>query len=259
MAHPWEQANAAAQAQAAARVAASRATTVSHGVATGVFPAPYQPPIPAGYYDPSLDAQRDAASRGLLNTEQDTGLAGRRAQGDYEYDTGQIYTGYGRGMEDLATTQDRGLGDIGTQRSYENVDYGRNVEMLTRQTAQLGRQQAEQSRKYGVTSGGIALLSANKRAENEALQRRDIDTSHERTIAGLDTAQTRLGQDITRGQTRLQEDRDSGLGRASTLYDRGVADRGTTLSRARSEDVFYGLDVDALKRYQAKQAGWPGG
>jgi hypothetical protein len=47
---------------------------------------PYKPPpIPAGYYDPALDAQRDAASRGLVNLEQDIGLQGRWAQEDLGY------------------------------------------------------------------------------------------------------------------------------------------------------------------------------
>jgi hypothetical protein len=130
---------------------------------------PYSPPpIPSGYYDPSLDAQRDAASRGLLNTEQDIGLAGRRAGEDYGLDPNDPTYGYSA-VGTIDRNYGRDTADLATARSNEGVDYGRNVEKLTRSYQQLGRQQGEQARKYGVTSGGIALLSAAKRAENEAL------------------------------------------------------------------------------------------
>lgn len=199
--------------------------------------SPWKPaPIPAGYYDPNLDAQRQAASRGLLNTQQDIGLAGRRAGEDYGFSKDDINRDYTRGTEDIATN-----------RQYEGEDYNRSVAMLTRQYGILGNQQAEQARKYGVTSGGIAMLSAAKRAENQALEQGDLDTAHRRAVAGFDLA-----------GTRLTEDRDTSLGRAQTMYDRGVADRGTALSRAQSEDVFYGSDVDAQKAYQAQQAGYVG-
>jgi hypothetical protein len=219
------------------------------GPVTTVVPArgftPYQPPpIPAGYYDPSLDAQRDAASRGLTQTEQDIGLAGRRGAEDYGlnpndptygYSTvGQINTQFGRQAQDLQTN-----------RAYEGQDYGRNVAMLTRNYQQLSRQQAETARRYGVTSGGIALLSAAKRAENQGLEQQDLDTAHSRAVSGFDLAGTRLGEDKT-----------NALGQAQTVYNRGVADQGTALSRARAEDLFYGLDVGAQKQYQASQAGY---
>jgi hypothetical protein len=245
---------------------------------------PYQPPpIPSGYYDPALDAQRDAASRGLLNTEQDIGLAGRRAGEDYGLNpndptygysaVGTIERNYGRDTADLATartnegvdygldandptygysavgTIERNYGrdtqDLATARTNEGVDYGRNVEALTRNYQQLGRRQGEQARKYGVTSGGIALLSAAKRAENQGLEQRDLDTTHQRAVTQFDTTGTRLG-----------EDRGFALGQARTTYDRGVGDRGNALSRARTEDTFYGLDVGQQKQFQAQQAGY---
>jgi hypothetical protein len=214
------------------------------------------PPIPSGYYDPSLDAQRDSASRGLLNTEQDIGLANRRAAEDYGLDTGQLGTNYARASTDLRTDRDRYFQDSTSQRQYEDTDYHRNVEALTRQYGQLGRQQAEQARKYGVNSGGIALLSAAKRAENQALERRDVDTTHQRFLEGLSTQDRRYVEDFGRDDSRLGEDYQAGMGRARTAYDRGVADRGTALGRARSEDAFFGLDVGQQKLFQSQQSGY---
>jgi hypothetical protein len=78
------------------------------------------------------------------------------------------------------------------------------------------------------------LLSAAKRQENQGLEQQVLDTAHTRAQTGFDLAQTGL----------------------ETGYNRGVADRGTTLGRARSEDTFYGTDVNAQKLYQAQQAGY---
>lgn len=214
---------------------------------TGYVPkngfTPYQPPpIPSGYYDPSLDAQRQAASRGLLNTQQDVGLAGRRAGEDYGLDSSDPTYGFSQ-VGGIERQFGRDTADLGTARASEGVDYGRNVDMLTRQYGQLGRQQGEQGRRYGVTAGGVALLSAAKRSENQAIDRSGLDLTHQRAVAGFDTAGSRLG-----------EDRTNALGQARAGYDRGVADRGTLLGRAQGEDAFYGLDVGAQKLYQAQQA-----
>jgi hypothetical protein len=218
---------------------------------------PYQPPpIPSGYFDPALDAQRQAASRGLLNTEQDVGLAGRRAQEDLGYETGQINTGYDRGIQDTEFQRSYANADYTQQHDWNQQDYDRNVGLLTRQYTQQGRQQAEQARKYGVTSGGIALLSAAKRAENQSIDRSGIDTSYQRAQSGLTTAHDRTLQGLDTAQSRMGEDKTTALSRAGTLYDRGVGDRGTVLGRARGEDTFYGLDVGAQKQYQAQQAGY---
>lgn len=135
------------------------------------------PPIPSGYYDPNLDAQRQAASRGLTNTEQDVGTALRR----------------------------------------EGEDYGTNVALLTRNYKNLATRQQEQQNQYGVIAGGgAALQSAAKRAANQLVDQTALDTTH----------------------------------------NRAVADAGNALTRARSEDVFYGQDVDQQKNFQAQQAGY---
>jgi hypothetical protein len=218
---------------------------------------PYKPPpIPAGYYDPALDAQRDAASRGLVNLEQDIGLQGRWAQEDLGTARTDLTTQAGDATWDLQTGFNRSNEDLATQRGYEGVDYGRNVEMLTRQTAQLGRQQAEQARKYGVTSGGIALLSAAKRDENMGLAQRDLDTAHQRAVSGFDTAGQRAAADYQGANYRIGRDLGTAETALATTYNRGVATRGDQLSRARAEDVFYGADVGQQKQYQAQQAGY---
>jgi hypothetical protein len=240
---------------------------------------PYQPPpTPSGYYDPGLDAQQRAAERGYLDTQQDLSLAASRSAEDYGigraavqqgYDRGSfdLTRGYERGSFDLTRGRDRGQADIATQRGYEGEDYTRNVGLLTRNFQQLGRQQAEGARKYGVTSGGIALLSAAKRAENQGIEQQGLDIAHNRATAGFNTAGTRLnedyttssgrlGEDYTTGTTRLGQDRDTQFGQLDLGYGRGVTDRATALERAGRENTLYGLDIAGQKAYQAQQAGY---
>jgi hypothetical protein len=218
---------------------------------------PYQPPpIPSGYYDPALDAQQRAAGRGYLDTQQDLSLAGTRSAEDYGIGRAAVQQGYDRGSFDLNRSHDRGLADIATQRGYEGEDYTRNVGLLTRNFQQLARQQAEGARKYGVTSGGIALLSAAKRAENQGIEQQGLDIAHNRANAGFDTAGTRLNEDYTTGTTRLGEDRDTQFGQLDLGYGRGVTDRATSLERAGRENTLYGLDIAGQKAYQAQQAGY---
>lgn len=216
------------QREHAAAIAAQRQRNTNATLAAGNSPfhpfKPYQAPnVPAGYYDPALDSQRQAATRGLDYTSQDIGEAGRRAAEDYGLPDAN------GAVKDYST-----LATLGRGRTYENADYGHNVAMLTRQYQQLARQQSESARQHGITSGGLALLSAAKRQENQGITQGELDTAHTRALGGFD----------------VQEHQ------ATDLYNRGVADRSNTLGRARSEDVFYGKDVDAQKLYQAQQAGY---
>jgi hypothetical protein len=241
--------------------------------------SPYQPPPPpSGSYDPILDAQQQASLRGLGDVRQDASLAASRAAQDYGLGVEGLNRSYGRGMEDfttsrdrgladLTTSRDRGLADYGQQLGRGEEDYGRSVGLLQRSYQQLGRRQAEGARTHGVLSGGLALRSAQIRAENQAIDRQPLDTSIGRLRQDVATGQTRLGEDFTRGSTRLGEDyargtgrlgedRDLGIGELGLGYDRGVTDRTTAVSRAERENSQFGLDVGAQKAYQAGQSGW---
>lgn len=120
------------------------------------------PPIPSGYYDPNLDAQRDAASRGLLDTQE----------------------------------------DVGTQERRGGEDYNTNVAALTKHYTDLGTAQGEQANAYGVVPGGGALLqAAAKRAANQATDQGNLDSTYNRSIADLGNTLTRAQrEDVFYGQ-----------------------------------------------------------
>jgi hypothetical protein len=202
-----------------------------------LFPdfSPYQPPLPpSGSYDPSLDAQRAAAQRGLGDLRQDTALGNTRAAVDY-----------GLGVEDYGRQYGRGAADLNLALGRGESDYSRNVGLLQRSYTQLARRQAEAGRAHGVLSGGLAARAAAIRAQNEAIDQQPLDT-------GI----SRLRQDTQTQLGRLGEDRDLGIARLGLGYDRGVTDRGTALTRAERENTQFGLDVGTQEAYQAGQAGW---
>jgi hypothetical protein len=203
-----------------------------------------QPPPPTGSFDPALDAQRRAATRGLGDTVADIGTANTRDTVDYGLNRDDILRAQTRGLADLTTSRDRGYGDV-----------DRQVSVLHRGFQTLAGQQRQQFQAHGLGYGGAALQAAAKRQANEAFDRQP-----------LDVARRRIGEDFTRGSGRLNEDTGLQLGRLALDYappdatnplgGRRFQDRATQLTRAQREDTAFGLDTGAEKIFQATQSGW---
>jgi hypothetical protein len=150
---------------------------------------PWTPPRPpAGSYDPVLDAQRDAATRGLGDVRQDSALGGTRAAEDFQFGQDDVNRGFGR---------------------YEE-DYKTNTAMLKRQFDTLAGRQQEQAAGAGVMDGGAVLQAAAKRAANQGLAQGQLDTGLDRARVDRDVGIGRLGVDFNRGVT----DRTTALTRA---------------------------------------------
>lgn len=129
---------------------------------------------------------------------------------------------------------DFGLGQIGTQRARGAEDYGRSVAELDRSYANLATRQAETARASGNRGGAVAQ-GLRKRMANEAFDRAPIDTNFKRSNENLDTQQGRLG-------VEFQRDWDQ----------RNLV----TLPRAQREAGEFGLDTNAQRWFQSKQAGY---
>jgi hypothetical protein len=203
-----------------------------------------QPPPPTGSYDPALDAQRRAASRGLRDTVTDTGIANTRDTVDYGLNRDDVLRAQTRGLADLTTSRDRGFSDV-----------DRQVAVLQRGYQTLAGQQRQQFQAHGLAYGGASLQAAAKRQANEAFDQQP-----------LDTARARIGEDFTRQSGRLGEDTGLQLGRLALDYappdatnplgGRRFQDRTTALTRAQREDAAFGLDIGQEKVFQATQGGW---
>jgi hypothetical protein len=250
---------------------------------------PYRPPpVPTGSYDPALDAQLGQANRGLGDTRQDIETANARDTVDYGLGQDSINLGYGRTTQDLNTTYGRttedlktGYGrtnaDLDTAYSRDQLAHGTALQNLTRQYGILAGQQGEQANAAGVIGGGALLAAAAKRKENQAFDRKPIDTAWQQQQQDISRTRWRAGQDYTTntgrakqdyntGTTRATQDRDLNLGQLALDYappsatnplgGRRFQDRTTTLTRAEREGTAFGLDVNAEKLFQAAQVGY---
>ncbi len=135
-----------------------------------------------------LDAQRDAATRGLGDVRQDTALAGTRAAADFQF----------------------GQDDVNRQTGRAEEEYRTNTAMLGRQFDILAGRQQEQAAGAGVLGGGALLQAAAKRQANQALAQQGLDTGIARVREDRDVGIGKLGVDFNRGLA----DRTTGLARA---------------------------------------------
>lgn len=273
---------------------------------------------PPGTYDPQLDASLRASQRGLEDFLFDTRRAGQRSLADYrigrqeaaigrtrgrrdlsnavadaaqDYRVGKADIGseYGRSLADLLLNRDRSLADIGQTRSRSQEDYGEAVAGLQRRYGILGSQQNQAARAAGLSASSYAAQAAAKRAANQAVERKPLDTSLARTLQDLDLSEGRLKEDVGTAQTRLGENRDRAMlgldtaagrsgrdlaaqtrrleqdytrllgspgkpneGRLYTDYYRGVEDRAESERRARREASKFGQDIAGSQYYQAR-------
>lgn len=236
---------------------------------------PYQPPpIPLGFYDPALDAQRRAAERGLGDLQQDVNTANTRDTVDYGLGRQDILRSADRSLADLGRTRTQTLEDLGTSRSRIQEDYDRNVALLTQAYQRLEDRQKQQAAGAGVLDGGALLQAAAKRSSNMAQDRAELDTARNRALADIDTRERRLQEGVDLDTGRIGEDRDLALGRlaldlappdaANPLGGRRFQDRTVQVTRAGRENTQFGIDVEAQKAAQAAAAGYtpaqvPGG
>lgn len=205
---------------------------------------PYQPPpLPSGSYDPALDAQVGAAGRGIGDLERDTARDDLRDRVDYGEGRDQINQGRDRGLADLDRQFGRGTEDLDWQSS-----------MLQRSYSQLANRQSQQINAAGL-SGGAALQAAAKRAANMAVDQRPIDTARQRLTEDTSLSRSRLEQDTAWQLGQLAKDF-APPGEGGPLGGRRFQDRADALARAQRENVQFGIDVEALKAFQAGQSGY---
>jgi hypothetical protein len=212
--------------------------------------------VPSGLYDPSLDYQQQAASRGVQDLSADTTLGNARLQDDYNLGLGQNTedTQYGQGQ--LDTSHTRTLADIAQARGRANEDYGLATAALTRRYGILGGQQGEAANAAGVGEGGALIQAQQKRTANQAIDQAPIDLGHNRTLADLATQEGRTNEDYATQTARESQLSGRAAGGLGLTYERGTQDANRTLARARRENTFYGQGIQQQKIFQATQAGW---
>lgn len=269
---------------------------------------------PPAYYDPAIDSQERASRRGLAQLLADIALERARGESDlglargdltrerdealadllrdyqrqgtqFDWQRQDLDRGYNRSLFDLDRDYGRGMEDSQLSESRLREDYGTALEGLQRQYGLLAGRQAQLASAAGVGSGGVFAAAAQRRAENQAWDRRPIDTSFDRGLADLMTDRSRLTEDYGTTRGRLTEDyqtgvdrmgtqrswldqdyqqasqraRDAaerGLGQLNLAWDRQVQDWGRQEQRAQDEQRFFSRDADQARWWQARQAGY---
>jgi hypothetical protein len=222
---------------------------------------------PLGSYDPSYEANRASARRGLSDLVYDTQTGEVRAREDYTTQLADYLRQFTRGGEDISTregdvtrTQQRGLADIGLARSRAGEDFAYQRKGLNRRYAALGEAQGEAINKTGQLRGGALAAAAQKRAGNKAFEFQPIQVNYNRTVQDLGTQQSRLNEDtglslsaLARSRTRLGEDYSTNTNLAGRTFTRGQEDRATNLSRATREQQIGEADITAQEYFDASQ------
>jgi hypothetical protein len=244
----------AAARRRAAAAAAAAARRVQAARALGVQTSP-----PPGTYDPAIDAQVAQTGRGLQDVLDDyvrnygelgTALGGRAGE-DFGLGKQRAYQSLSQGLEDVNVGAGRNLADLLTARTRAGEDYQTNIAGVQRGFAQQGAQQTQAARAAGVQRGGALAQALAKRTENEAIARQPIDTGYQRFTADSALAEQRLGENQTQSVGRLKQaalDTGADLNRG---YLRGGEDALDALKRAGREAVYFGLDANKQRLYQA--------
>jgi hypothetical protein len=212
--------------------------------------------VPSGLYDPSLDYQQQAASRGVQDLSADTTLGNARLSDDYNLGLGQNTEDAQYGQKQLDTSHTRTLADIAQARGRSNEDYGNATAALTRRYGILGGQQGEAANAAGVGEGGALIQAQQKRTANQAIDQAPIDLGHNRTLADLATQEGRTNEDYATQTARESQLSSRAAGGLGLTYERGTQDANTGLARAKRENSFYKQGIQQQRIFQATQAGW---
>lgn len=237
---------------------------------------------PAGSYDVGLDAAERASSRGLqdllnqLSTQQDRAdVQSQWGQQDItrnrDQALGDLSTRNDRFGRDLGISRQRGTEDYNTNSTRLGEDYQSSLANLARNYQRLGQSQKQGFLSAGGQAGGGGALkqAARKRAENQAWDRKPIDTGYQRSSSDLNTAWGRQQQDWNNNEadwnkdytTQTQRIGDSAsrdLGRLAVTGNWDSQDRITQGQQAQRENTYFGQDTQAARVQQVQQTapGW---
>jgi hypothetical protein len=223
--------------------------------------------VPYGSYDPSIDAQRRAAERGLADLRFDTRIANAWAGRDLSQSLADIGRKWGRGRFDINRSSRReGLKldfrefDLGRDAKRGRQDFASRLASIGRDYANLGDRQRQSRNAAGTFYGGTAAAAAAKRATNQSLAEQPVRTAAGRMEEDLATnlgrigvSRTQLGQDTNTALTRGRQDttRDRKLTKQSTA--RGRFDRYHKLQRGTREQQIGDADLMQQAIYNARQ------
>lgn len=225
-------------------------------------------PIPPFAADPSIEAERRAAFRGLQDTAQDLRISSHQAKRDTRTTVRDTRVQKHRGMQDLASQLRRGRQDIGFEKHGQKIEFGRTKEdfstklqNLVRQFTVQGQEQTQAANVQGVLDEGTSAASAAARSKNFAVARQPLDIArrragedYKRNLFEYQREGARLTQDVRRGRGRLSQDTHHDIRLARQDLHRTL--RSNTLQRQRSirEQAIGNADLIQQEIWAARQS-----
>jgi hypothetical protein len=237
---------------------------------------------PAGSYDVGLDAAVRGSNRGLADLITDAGRDQERADYQTQWGRDDITRQRDEGLGDLDTQNTRFTRDMGTNRQRGGEDYTKGkgrlsqdyqstIAGLLRNYDRLGQSQRQQAAGAGYSGqgGGAVAQAARKRAENQAWDRKPVDTNFQRGNEDMDTGWNRQQQDWNTAESdwgadygtqkkRITDGADRNLGQLAVTGSWDSQDRQTGVTRGVRENREFGVDTQAAKVQQVQQTtpGW---
>lgn len=259
------------------------------GVRLGYNPPEYIGP-PAGSVDPGLEAQVRQSERGLYDLiekthregkyeDQDTQQAIRllkqkigQQRADIARTKGYARVDAGQAREQLTTSFERDIADLGQAKQRGEEDYNRALTNMQHKYATQAAQQGEASIRQGTSEeASTETASGAVRAANQGYDKSQVDLEHERHLADIGQQEGRVREnfDVNSGQI------DQSLGREMTGLDiqgrrlglqgrtqfkglvhaalRADKERATTLSHAKREQALYSTDIASQAFFAAHE------
>ena len=223
--------------------------------------------VPYGSYDPSIEAQRKAAERGLSDLREDSKTAGHWSKRDLKTSLGDIRRRRGRTVRDVRRSRRRENQKLDFRDTDLRQDAGRNrqdfatrLSGIRRKFSRLAGTQQEARNAAGTLRGGTARAAAQKRAQNRALAEAPVNVAAGRMEEDLKTSLGRIR--VTRGQVNTDARRALRRDKVDTKRDRKLTkrdygrdkfERGRKLNRGKREQIIGDADLTAQKIDSARQ------
>lgn len=244
---------------------------------------------PSLTFDPAIEAQRQAAQRGLEDTRGDvktgrhfahtdlaealrtihTNAARKRSDITRETERGQRKLGYQE--QDARTTAGRSQADLQTRAERSQADFHTQLSEIARKFGDLGRSQGEAANAAGVNDAGTQAASAAARGRNQGLAERPVREQEQREEADIKQAQGRGNEDLAtvlsrigtgredlstdelRAFKRLASDERFNTHRAKQEFGREMFELGRKLKRAIREGKISNADLLEQEIWQARE------
>jgi hypothetical protein len=222
---------------------------------------------PSGTYDPSIEAQRRAAERGLEDLLRDLGIQKKTTKQDAGVEQRTLALQLARGLADARRERQRGIlslnqrrGDLRLDARRGREDLGMRLANLARNYKTLGSQQTQQQNAAGVLDGGTANAAAHRREANMAVERQPIDIAGGRLeqdlslgLGRLDTSETQLREDVHRSRHELRQDTGRQSRQAQTALERALQQLRLQKQRGIREQRIGDADLIQSELWDAKQ------